>query len=90
MKNAMEAMPRGRISVYAQAKDGSVIVRVLDEGEGLSPQLRDSPFEAFVSTKQSGLGLGLSICQEVATEHKAIALMAAARSQRSCFPRSTA
>ena len=68
----MEAMPRpGRIVVHAHAEKDSVVVRILDEGDGLSPELRDSPFEAFISTKESGLGLGLSICQEVAVEHQA-------------------
>ena len=72
VRNAMEAMPRaGRILLHAHAEEDSVIVRILDDGDGLSTELRDSPFEAFISTKESGLGLGLSICQEVAVEHQA-------------------
>lgn len=57
--------------MHAHAEKDSVVVRILDEGDGLSTELRDSPFEAFISTKESGLGLGLSICQEVAVEHQA-------------------
>jgi signal transduction histidine kinase len=72
VRNAMEAMPRsGRILLHAHAEKDSVIVRIFDEGDGLSIELQDSPFEAFISTKESGLGLGLSICQEVAVEHQA-------------------
>lgn len=72
IKNAMDATPpRGRIVLSVSQRDDSVIVEVMDEGSGLSPELRDSPFEAFVSTKPRGLGLGLSICQEVAGEHGA-------------------
>jgi two-component system sensor kinase FixL len=47
------------------------MVRVTDDGEGISADVQESLFEAFVTTKASGLGLGLSICQEVAREHGA-------------------
>ncbi|HWP37996.1 MAG TPA: HAMP domain-containing sensor histidine kinase [Gemmatimonadales bacterium] len=72
IRNAIEAMPDGGRVLISLVSDGSnAIVRVVDEGGGLSPQLLDSPFEAFVSTKPAGLGLGLSICQEIAAEHGA-------------------
>jgi signal transduction histidine kinase len=72
IKNAMEAMPDGgRVVIALSSEGGNAVVRVFDEGLGLSPHLLDSPFEAFVSTKRSGLGLGLSICREIAAEHGA-------------------
>jgi signal transduction histidine kinase len=72
LRNAMEATPPGgRISVRAWSDGARARVQVIDEGAGLDPALRESLFEPFVTTKPSGLGLGLSICQELAQAHGA-------------------
>ena len=44
-------------------------VRVADTGPGIPPGMKDTLFEPFVTTKESGIGLGLSICQHVAAAH---------------------
>jgi two-component system sensor histidine kinase HydH len=44
-------------------------VRVEDAGPGLPANLGDQIFEAFVTTKESGLGLGLSICRRIVESH---------------------
>lgn len=67
VRNAMEATPAGgRILVRARKHDSRAWVQVIDDGPGLDPALRESIFEPFVTTKPSGLGLGLSICQDLA------------------------
>lgn len=72
LNNALDAMPNGgRIEIQLSAYQDHVMVRVTDDGEGISADVQESLFEAFVTTKASGLGLGLSICQEVAREHGA-------------------
>jgi signal transduction histidine kinase len=42
---------------------------VSDRGHGISPEIRDSMFKPFVSTKAHGLGLGLAICRSIALAH---------------------
>lgn len=48
-----------------------VFVRVRDEGPGVAPEVQDSIFEPFFSTRASGegMGLGLSISQRIAEQH---------------------
>jgi C4-dicarboxylate-specific signal transduction histidine kinase len=38
---------------------------VIDNGPGVSPELRDKLFQPFFTTKRTGLGMGLSICQSI-------------------------
>lgn len=44
-------------------------IQVLDNGHGLPAELGDRIFEPFVSTKETGLGLGLSICKRIVEAH---------------------
>jgi two-component system nitrogen regulation sensor histidine kinase NtrY len=48
---------------------GRVCVIVGDNGPGLSPEAREKLFQPYFSTKTAGMGLGLSIVQEIAAEH---------------------
>ena len=49
--------------------DNIVEIRVADTGPGLSPEVRAKLFEPFVTTKASGLGVGLSICRFIIEDH---------------------
>jgi two-component system sensor kinase FixL len=44
-------------------------VTVADTGIGLDPDIRDRLFEAFATTKEDGMGLGLSICRTIVEAH---------------------
>ena len=46
-----------------------VEVRIADSGPGIPPDLREQIFNPFVTTKKSGVGLGLSIAQGIAEQH---------------------
>ena len=50
-------------------KDGFRDLAVADRGRGLLPEMRANAFKPFVSTKQHGLGFGLSICRSIAQAH---------------------
>ncbi len=64
------AVPDGRIELSAHlVNDRTLRIRVQDNGPGISSELSDRIFNPFVSSKSSGLGLGLAICREVATVH---------------------
>jgi signal transduction histidine kinase len=73
--NALDAQPAGgrvrvAVAVEHQGSGGpALVIRVEDDGPGLPASVRDRVFEPFVSTKESGLGLGLSICRRIAETH---------------------
>ena len=72
--NAVEAMssvPEGsRELLIGTRKDvGGVVVVVQDSGPGLSPESLDRLFDAFYTTKASGMGMGLSICRSIVEAH---------------------
>jgi signal transduction histidine kinase len=74
--NALEAVPSGgHVWVEMATKksprkpERQVVIRVADTGPGLPADLGQDIFTPFVSTKQTGLGLGLSICKRIAEAH---------------------
>jgi signal transduction histidine kinase len=64
MMNAIEAM-----SNTSQIESGGVLVAVSDSGLGLPPANSGRIFEAFYTSKPSGLGMGLSICRSIVEAH---------------------
>ena len=52
-----------------KAEPGGVLVGVRDSGPGLAPATLKRLFDAFYTTKPSGLGLGLSICRSIIEAH---------------------
>jgi signal transduction histidine kinase len=47
----------------------AIIVEVLDNGPGIDPERLSDVFEAFVTTKTHGMGLGLAICRKIVERH---------------------
>jgi two-component system sensor histidine kinase HydH len=75
VQNAYEAMEeRGgvlRVDVQLAAKDGrdGVELRLADTGPGVPEELREEIFNPFVTTKKTGVGLGLSIVSKIVDGH---------------------
>ncbi len=69
--NAMEMLePGGRILLTASLADPATIsLRVEDDGPGISPSVRHTLFQPFVTTKEEGTGLGLPICRRIMEDH---------------------
>jgi signal transduction histidine kinase len=70
--NAFEAVAQGgevRVRLGALSSERWLTLRVEDTGPGLPPRLGQEIFEPFVSTKETGLGLGLSICKRIVEAH---------------------
>lgn len=73
MRNAVEAMAEcsiRQLSIETRLLNPETVqVSVKDSGPGIAPEMDDHLFEAFSSTKQSGMGLGLSICRTIIEAH---------------------
>jgi len=69
--NALGAMASGGVITVGleAAGDGWLTLRVADSGCGLPAALGERIFDPFTTTKETGLGLGLSICKRIATAH---------------------
>jgi signal transduction histidine kinase/putative methionine-R-sulfoxide reductase with GAF domain len=70
--NAIQAMPKGgRLSLSGQvsADDQWVQLSILDSGVGIPPEDMDKLFDPFFSTKEGGVGLGLSIAHRIIDQH---------------------
>lgn len=68
--NAMEAMPRGgNLSIATKKEKGHFIIKIRDNGIGISERNLIKIFDSFFSTKKRGAGLGLSTCQNIVTSH---------------------
>jgi signal transduction histidine kinase len=73
--NAVEAMsgivdaPRELLVSSSLVEPDGVLVSVQDSGPGLGPTTLEQVFEAFYTTKSTGLGLGLSICRSIIEAH---------------------
>ncbi len=70
---AMDAIKDGRrvLQVKTGRHDGrdEIVVAVEDSGPGIDTEKLDGIFDAFVSTKPQGMGLGLAICRMIIDRH---------------------
>lgn len=69
--NAFEAMTAagGELRINAASDGGAVDVEVADTGPGIAPDVAKSLFEPFVTTKASGVGLGLTVVRRFVDSH---------------------
>ena len=49
--------------------EGEVRIEVEDNGPGMVPEILERLFQPFLSTKQKGMGIGLSICRAIIEAH---------------------
>ena len=59
---AVEVEPRG-------PRDGQVELHVRDTGPGIAPHILPKAFETFVSSQETGVGLGLPVSKRTAEDH---------------------
>ncbi len=72
-KNALEAMgEEGCLTVSVITRPSSVEIVFEDEGPGIDPDKTARIFEPFYTTKESGVGMGLAICQRIVTAHDGV------------------
>lgn len=73
VSNAIEAATQGgehrAVTVTARVAADTVLVEVVDSGDGLEPSGLQRPFEAQQSAKPGGMGIGLSISRAIVEAH---------------------
>ena len=69
--NAIDAMPEGgKLSLTTRVAGDSVIIKVVDTGVGMYPEVRSKIFDPFFTTKgKAGLGLGLAVSFGIIRRH---------------------
>ena len=91
VQNAYEAMGDGGGTFRAQAAgasrngDRGVELRLQDTGPGVPAELREQIFNPFVTTKQNGVGLGLSIVSKIVDEHRGSIRLESPPGAGACF-----
>ncbi len=73
VENAIEAMNgNGKIwiATHFKKENSRLTIEIADNGPGILPSDRDKLFLPYFSTKKKGRGLGLTIVNEIITEHK--------------------
>jgi len=70
IRNSREAMPDGGELIIGTWRDGAqALLRVSDNGKGMTGEHVKRMFEPFFTTKKEGTGLGLALVQQIVTEH---------------------
>jgi C4-dicarboxylate-specific signal transduction histidine kinase len=71
--NSIQAIDHGQgrrqIRLGAEPTAEGVSIWIHDSGPGIAPAHLASVFDGFFTTKDSGVGIGLAICQSIITEH---------------------
>ena len=67
--SAEQAAPGEVVVAASQTPDGGMHIDVRDNGPGLSPGFAERLFQPFVSSKISGMGIGLAICRTIIEGH---------------------
>ncbi|WP_186445524.1 PAS domain-containing sensor histidine kinase [Paenibacillus cremeus] len=71
LKNAIEAMPEGGdVVVQMKADEGSIDIRFVDQGCGISEERLALLGEPFYTTKEKGTGLGLMVSHKIIEGHQ--------------------
>jgi len=76
ISNAFKHIPEGgKVSVNVSKRQETLLIEVMDDGEGIAPENQKRIFEQFYQvesseTRRQGLGLGLSIAQEIIHSHQ--------------------
>ncbi|MGE4536160.1 MAG: ATP-binding protein [Desulfovibrio sp.] len=69
-KNAAEAMETGgTLTVATRSVGNKARLTVTDTGTGIPDDVRQRVFDPFCTTKESGTGLGLAVCQRIIEDH---------------------
>jgi two-component system sensor histidine kinase HydH len=62
-------VPEGNGAANSASRGNQVMVRITDSGPGIAARIQERLFQPFVTSKETGMGLGLSICKRLIEAH---------------------
>ena len=65
MRDALAGCKDRIIEVSTKKQDGHILVEFRDNGKGIAPENLPRIFDAFFTTKEEGMGLGLHITRDI-------------------------
>ncbi|MEZ6067437.1 MAG: HAMP domain-containing sensor histidine kinase [Planctomycetaceae bacterium] len=69
LTNAVEAAgPKGHVNVDVTCQSDALAILIRDDGPGIPPQVQETLFDPFVTTKPEGCGLGLALARQAALQ----------------------
>jgi two-component system sensor histidine kinase HydH len=70
LSNAFWAIGKdGVVKITTAKEDERVLLRVEDDGRGMTPEVLEKVFTPYFTTRQDGTGLGLAIVQRIVEDH---------------------
>jgi signal transduction histidine kinase len=88
-KNAVEAVDGGirpKIKLKAETDGrGNSVIKVVDNGKGISEEVAEKIFIPFFTTKQQGSGIGLSLSRQIMRQHKGTLRVSSMPNERTVF-----
>lgn len=69
VSNAIKFTSKGTIMVASEESNGDILVKVIDTGSGIDPEVLPSLFTKFVTKSNKGTGLGLYISKSIVEAH---------------------
>lgn len=71
LKNAVDASPgKALIEVAIKRREGRPVIEIIDQGPGISAEVKAKLFKELVTTKPSGTGVGLIMVHHIMKEHQ--------------------
>lgn len=74
VRNGLEAMEAGKtlfISTFAAENNKEAVLAIRDQGTGIPSHILDNLGQPFLTTKDTGTGLGLAVCHRIVNRHQA-------------------
>ncbi|MCE5301166.1 MAG: HAMP domain-containing histidine kinase [Spirochaetia bacterium] len=68
-KDSLKGNPAPHTEIILDSDDRNAVISVKDNGKGIAPEVLRHIFEPFYTTKESGLGIGLSISRSIVQHH---------------------
>jgi len=71
LKNALEATDAGKnVYVTLDTQDDEIIIKIKDEGKGISEEVLPKIYRAYFTTKEQGSGIGLTFSRKIIEKHE--------------------
>ena len=84
--NALQILPEGgEIVVHTAADADRLTIVVADNGPGIPPDIRGRVFDPFFTLRAGGMGLGLTVVQQLVRTHGGYITVSESRQGGACF-----